>query len=160
TFMAVDTDNTHGETAISQLGTFGGTLITGGTAQAIAESMLPTGAAARTANGGIATDYADVLQVVTEAEAAAVDLTNFPDVNTVFPYGFVTRCVSNCTGSSRTLVADPALGQFDGVVTFGFQIPLQATAAEDPYSISVVFLAMDDSETRSEEHTSELQSRE
>lgn len=65
---------------------------------------------------------------------------------TVFPYGFVVN--NPATPGSRLLPDNPAPGQFDGVVTFAFKVPLQASDADDPYSVTAVFLAVDDTETR------------
>jgi hypothetical protein len=86
----------------------------------------------------------DVLQVITEAEAAAMPL--LPGVTGVFPYGFVVRNPNN--PNSRTLPANPAPNQWDGLVTFAFRVPLQASAAQDVYSVSFIFQAVDDSEIR------------
>jgi hypothetical protein len=85
----------------------------------------------------------DVLQLLTEPEAAAI--TAPAGVRSVFPYGFVVR--NPATSDSRTLPASPAAGQFDGVVTFAFKVPLQASPAADPFTMSVMFLAVDDDQT-------------
>ncbi|HEX7051158.1 MAG TPA: hypothetical protein VF188_13200 [Longimicrobiales bacterium] len=144
TFLAVDTDGTIGETAISSMQHFEGSPAE----STLAPEFLPTGGVARNAaSGEIEPNGADVLQVLTEAEAADVLAAAPTGVTTVFPYGFVTRCVANCIGG-RTLQESPAADQFDGVVTFAFKVPLQTDPADDPFTVSVVVLAVDDSEMR------------
>src|SRR5690606_29130226 len=128
----------HGHTAVSRLITYGGTEITGAAAVVIAEGMIPTGRAVRTPDGRILSKSPDVLQVLTEDEAAEVDLTGTAATD-VFPYGFVVR-TPGVTPGSRTLPGSPAADQFDGLVTFAFKVPLQDTPAEDPFEISMVFL--------------------
>src|SRR5690606_18681610 len=64
----------------------------------------------------------------------------------VFPYGFVVRRVDDPT--TRELPASPAEDQFDGIVTFAYKVPLQATPADDPFTVSVLFLAVDDDEVK------------
>ena len=108
---------------------------------AIAAQILPTGGVSQV-NGQLVPNQADVLQVLTESEAAAVAA---PAGVEVLPYGFVVR---NATDDGRALPASPAPGQYDGVVTFAFKVPLQATAAADPFTITALFLAEDDDETR------------
>ncbi|HEX7118765.1 MAG TPA: hypothetical protein VF212_08260 [Longimicrobiales bacterium] len=143
TFLAVATSGTIGGTALSGLWRFDGSPAD----SAIAAAILPTGAVRLDpATGDVAPAGADVLQVLLEAEVDAIDLTNHPDVVTVFPYGFVVRNPANAT--SRALPASPAEDQFDGLVTFAFKVPLQETAADDPYTVSFLFLAVDDSEVR------------
>lgn len=80
----------------------------------------------------------------TEAEASSFGpLTG---VNSVLPYGFVVRHKTKT--DNRTLDANPAPEQFDGQVTFSVKLPLQATPQNDPYSFSMVFEVVEDSETR------------
>ncbi|MFW6202156.1 MAG: hypothetical protein ACOC8B_06240, partial [Gemmatimonadota bacterium] len=142
TFLAVDTDGTLGETAVSSLVRFDDTDADPG----IAVDVLPTGAARRTTEGTVEPEAPDVFQAITETEAAAVLADAPTGVNTVFPYGFVVRNPDD--PSTRTLPANPAADQFDGVVTFAFRLPLQATSDADPFEVSVVVLAVDDDETR------------
>ncbi|MFW6079544.1 MAG: FG-GAP repeat domain-containing protein, partial [Gemmatimonadota bacterium] len=141
TFLAVDTDGTIDVTAVSRLERFDGSAA----ATSIASELMPTGAVVKDpTDNTIAAAAPDVLQALTEAEAAAV--TAPADVDDVFPYGFVVRNPND--PSSRTLPASPAADQFDGLVTFAFRVPLQATSSDDPFTISAIFLATDDSETR------------
>lgn len=140
TFFAVETGGTIQQTAISALQRFDGSA---GDAS-IAAGILPTGAVVQNPATGVRTSAsADVLQVLTEAEAGAVATP--AGVSSVLPYGFVVR---NASDGSRTLPASPAAGQYDGLVTFAFKIPLQAASAADPFTVSAMFLAEDDSETR------------
>jgi hypothetical protein len=140
TFLAVGINSTINGTAISRLLRFDGSAADPG----IATQVTPTGLVNLTGDGGLASSAPDVLQVLTEDEAAAI--TASPAVTTVFPYGFV---VSNPSlTNSRTLPANPAADQYDGMVTFAFKYPLQATEADDPFSITGIFLALDDGETR------------
>ncbi len=139
TFLAVSTGSTLSGTAVSRLRRFDGSAAD----DAIAPSVLPTGAVVQDRDGHVAPRFADVLQAFTEAEAAGFATPAGVDV---LPYGFV---VSNPNSStSRTLPASPAPGQYDGVVTFAFRIPLQASPAADPFTISVMMQAVDDNVTR------------
>ena len=137
TFFAATTASTLGGSAITTMERFDGSPAASG----IATEILPTGGASQV-DGQVLPNRADVLQVLSESEASAVSA---PAGVGVFPYGFVVRNASN---AGRTLPAGPALGQYDGLVTFAFKIPLQSTAAADPFTVSVMFLAEDDSETR------------
>jgi len=108
---------------------------------AIAAGILPTGAVKQTLFGTITTHSPDALQVFTEAEAAAAD--NFFDA---FPYGFM---IHHATASNtRTLAANPGPNQYDGIITLGLKIPLQANPADDVYGFSMFFVLREDSETR------------
>lgn len=68
TFLAAATDRTLGETPISRLGRFDGAALDAHTATGI----LPTGAALETESGKVASRHPDVLQVLTEADLAAL----------------------------------------------------------------------------------------
>lgn len=111
---------------------------------ALATQMRPTGAVALGGGGDLVSQYPDVLQALTEAEVAA--LAAPASVTEKLPYGFVVRHATDA--STRTLPASPAAGQFDGRVTFAYKLPLQANPADDPFTISVFALAVDDGETR------------
>jgi hypothetical protein len=151
TFVAVQTGGTIGATAVARLDRFDGTPAD----TAIARFVVPTGAVALGETMQMKSLHPDVLQVYTEDAVAAI--TAPAGVVNVFPYGFVVRNASS--QNSRTLPASPGPNQFDGVVTFAFRLPLQADAESDPFSISMMFLAMDDDETRIteslEEHDAE-----
>ncbi|HEX7051070.1 MAG TPA: VCBS repeat-containing protein [Longimicrobiales bacterium] len=146
TFYAVDTDGTIDQTAISSLSRFDGSPAD----SARAAQFIPTGAVAKDATtDAIAPTNPDVLQALAETEADAIQAVAGSagvTVDDVFPYGFVVRNPSDPT--SRTLPPSPAPGQFDGIVTFAFKVPLQATAGEDPFTVSALFLAMDDDEVK------------
>jgi len=135
TFYAVDTDGTVGETAISTFRRFDNSPAD----PALATRLIPAGAIAKHPASNTNTAATDVLQAVTEAEAASIAA---PAGVSVFPYGFVVRNPN--TPTSRTLEANPAADRFDGIVTFAFKVPLQASPADDPFTISLMFLAADD----------------
>ena len=139
TFLAVSTASTITGTPISQMKLFDGS----DAAATIAAAFQPTGAVEQDRTGSVETRFPDVLQVLTETEATAVSA---PVGTKVFPYGFVVSNPNDPT--SRTLPGGPAAGQFDGVVTFAFKVPLQATSAQDPFTVSAMFLAVDDDQTR------------
>ncbi|HET7187308.1 MAG TPA: VCBS repeat-containing protein [Gemmatimonadaceae bacterium] len=141
TLVAVGTSSSLGATPVAEMLRFDGTPAS----PSIAPSIVPTGGVSLNPVTGVMESAGpDVLQVFTEAELAAMSAS--PGVTNVFPYGFVVRNASST--STRTLPANPDGGQLDGIVTFAFRLPLQATAAEDPFTISVTVQAVDDSETR------------
>ncbi len=139
TFVAASTGSTVNGTAISSLRLFDGTPA----ADAIAPQVIPTGAAAQTPGAEFISFGPDVLQVFEESELTGIPVQAGVEL---FPYGFVVRHAASTT--TRTLAPDPAPGNFDGLVTFAFKLPLQATPAEDPFTVSAIFLAVDDDETR------------
>jgi hypothetical protein len=139
TLFAVSTPTTLGGTAFVSMRRFGGALAD----PTLAPQMLPTGLVSPAPFTGTPTSASgDVLQVITEDEAAGVSA---PAGVVVLPYGFVVRSAAS---GGRTLPASPAEGQYDGLLTVAFRLPLQATAADDPFTITLVLLAQDDSETR------------
>lgn len=108
---------------------------------AIAGGILPTGAVKQTLTGTVTTHSPDALQVFTEAEAATAS-----DFFAAFPYGFM---IHHATASNtRTLAANPLRNQYDGIITLGLKIPLQANPANDVYMFSMFFVLREDSETR------------
>jgi hypothetical protein len=148
TFLGVASASTLSTTAIKSMKRFDGS----DAEASIAADFIPTGGVSRNAaTGTMEPNGADVLQVITEAEAGAVSAP--ASVTTVFPYGFVVRNPSASDG--RTLPANPAAGQLDGVVTFAYKVPLQPTATEDPFTVTALFLAVDDGETRITESVEE-----
>ncbi len=139
TFIATRTAKTIDGTAISRLGRFDGTPA----ADAIAVQVMPTGGVEQAPGSDELITGPDVLQVFEETELTGILVKAGAEL---LPYGFVVHNPS--TPNSRRLPANPAANRFDGLVTFAFKIPLQATPAEDPFTVSIVFLAVDDSETR------------
>lgn len=131
TFFATNTG--INASAMSQLLRFDGSAAS----TSIATQIKPTGNVSQL-NGQLVSSQADVLQIITGAEAAALG-------SSILPYGFV---VHNASNGGRTLAASPAANQFDGVVTFAFSFPLQGTADADPYTVVGQFQAADDSQTR------------
>ncbi|MGA2382721.1 MAG: VCBS repeat-containing protein [Gemmatimonadales bacterium] len=138
TFLAVSTPSTLGGTAIATLKKFDGSDITTG----LETQVLPTGWADLSGTAGFTSRAPDVLQAYTETEVGAV--TPPADVTSIQPYAFIVRNPSST--SSRTLTANPGVSQFDGLVTFAFRVPLQATAADDPFTISMMVLPVDDNQ--------------
>ena len=139
TFVAVATSSTINQTAVSTLRRADGS----NAAPALALQVLPTGLAQVDSTGAVGSAFADVMQVLAESEIV-IDVPTA--VTEIFPYGFVVRR----TGSTLTRMLDPSPlpDQFDGIVNFAFRIPLQANAADNPTTLSVVMLALDDSDTR------------
>jgi hypothetical protein len=121
---------------------------------AIAQQMVPTGAASLDAAQRMRSSYPDVLQVFTEAEVAAI--TPPAGVTELFPYGFV---VSNpATPGSRTLPNAANDNDWGGLVTFAFRYPLQlAGAAADPFTVTFQVVIVQDTETRMTESIEERQ---
>jgi len=109
---------------------------------AIAAGIMPTGAVRQTLTGGITTHSPDVLQVFTEDELAPLIAAGYDP----FPYGYVVR--HKTLTNTRTLAANPGPNQYDGLITFGIKIPLQANPADDIYGFSMFFVVVDDSDTR------------
>ena len=147
TFVAVSTATSLPGTPVSVMRRFDGSEADA----AIAPLVVPTGAVALGDSLQMRSLRPDVLQAFTEAEVAAIPVP--AAVTNVFPYGFV---VSNPNdGASRGLPANPAPNQFDGLVTFAFRVPMQASdagttngATKDVFTLTMRFLAVDDSETR------------
>ncbi|TSA80603.1 hypothetical protein FNU79_16390 [Deinococcus detaillensis] len=142
TLLAVGTLGADGMTALSSVKKFDGTPAD----PAVAPTILPTHGMTfdRASNRAALLGGAQDLQVYSEAEAASLPLPG--GVTRAFPYGFVVR--NSAVSSSRTLSANPAAGQFDGVVTIAMKLPLQASATDDPFSFSLNVEAVDDSVTR------------
>jgi hypothetical protein len=135
TFLGVITASTLNQTAVSRFIRFDGSPAD----PALAAQLIPThgmNTTGTTVEGSRAS-----LQVYREGELPATD----PSAISVLPYGFVVR---NASDGSRTLSANPASDQFDGLITFAFRIPLQPSAQDDPFKISVRFQVVEDSSTR------------
>jgi uncharacterized delta-60 repeat protein len=134
-------------TPFSALGKFDGTAAS----NSIAPEVQPTHGSRFNPFTGLAevrNNQAD-LQVFTEAEMTSLvasAASGWPSTYTPFPYGYVVRNKYNT--SNRTLGADPPVGQFDGLVTFGFKVPLQATVTDDPFAYSVEFVIAQDNVAR------------
>jgi hypothetical protein len=139
TFVAVSTASTISGTAVREILKFDGSPA----ATSDAENWIPTGAAYLTIPQTISSLSPDVLQVFTEAEAASFAV---PAGVTAFPYGFMARHAT--ATNTRTLAANPGTNVFDGYVTFAFKVPLPGSQANDPYSVKLMVMAVDDSETR------------
>jgi len=150
TLMLVSRAGVVGGTALSTLRRFDGTPADTN----IARLVVPTGAVAM---GGDLVSmqalYPDVLQVLTEAEAAAI--VEPADVTNVFPIGYVVR--NKSTNANRSLPVPTDANQYDGLLTVSFRLPLQATSAQDVFSFFFQVLAVTDTETRLTESIEESQ---
>lgn len=144
TFVPVETASTVPGTAVSRLRLFDDSEVPAAAATGLAASLVPTGAVRLGDTLQMEPAAVDVLQVFQESEISAVTLP--AGVTGAFPYGFVTR--NPRRASDRVLPANPATDEWDGLVTFAFRLPLQADADDDPFTVSMLFLAMEDSETR------------
>ena len=135
---------TQDQTAILGLRLFDGSPAT----TDIARTILPTHAMVLS-GAPVVLGGSEDFQAFQESDVTNLtsNLSGF-GVTSVFPYGFVTRCVNHCTAGTRDLAANPAPGQFDGLVTFAMKMPLQATPTADPFSFSLLFEVVDDSTTR------------
>ncbi len=140
TFVAVSTARTIGQTPVLRLLHADGSPAD----PALALQFIPTGLAFVENDGSLGSAFADVLQVFTEDEIA--DIAAPATVTNIFPYGFVVRRTGS--SSTRDLPASPAAGQFDGIINVAYRIPVQANAADNPSTIAVMLLALDDAQTR------------
>lgn len=142
TFVAVDatTPNTIPGTAVRNLKRFDGTDAN----PALANDITPLHG--MMSAGGVPTVNASLADFMAFTENEAGSLGTLSGVRSVLPYGFVVR--NKATGTSRTLAANPVATQYDGQVTFAVELPLQATATDDPYTFSLVFEVVQDSATR------------
>ena len=140
TFMAVETAHTIPGTAVSTFLRADGSPAD----PLLAQQLVPTGTAFLDNGGDVVSLHPDVLQVITEDEAANIQAP--AAVMNIFPYGFVVRRTGDNT--SRVLNASPAASTHDGIVNFALRIPLHPDPTQNPSTLSIMVLALDDSETR------------
>jgi hypothetical protein len=121
---------------------------------ALAQDIVPAGAAVLGDDGRMRGGYPDVLQVFTEAEVAAIAPP--AEVTSLFPYGFV---VSNpATPASRTLPNAADDNDWGGLVTFAFRYPVQPPGSgSEPFSVTFHAVIVQDTETRLTESIEERQ---
>ncbi|WP_146160698.1 hypothetical protein [Deinococcus arcticus] len=137
---------TYGGTAVRSLGRFDGTPLTDPVA--LAQSVMPIQGRSLQGTTVVMNDSQMDFQILPETEVADLQATlTSPDLN-LLPYGFVVRCVSNCASGARTLAANPAADQYDGQVTLALRFPKPAQSKEEPYTFSMLFEIVLDSETR------------
>ena len=135
TFLAVVTTSSINSSAISRFQLFNGDPANA----ALATQMLPMHGMT---NFGTTVDPLRAsMQVYRSAELPAVD----PNAIDLLPYGFVVRHASN---GSRTLAANPAPNQFDGLVTLAFKLPIQSNSQQNPYRVTMRFQVVEDTNTR------------
>ena len=140
TFVPVRTAGTIGQTPVRVFRRPDGSAAD----PALALQLVPTGFVVVDGSGMLTAPVADVLQAFTESEIGAV--TGTPAVIDLFPYGFMVRRVG--TRQMRTLPASPDADEFAGIINFAYRIPLQPNPADDPSTITLIMLALDDSDTR------------
>ncbi len=141
-FLAVSTPTGLGESAIADMRSYGGTLLTTPT---LAQSFKPTHGMRYNAltNTTETSPGAEDFQVFDESEVSSFATTGVVPIN----YGFVVRRTSP-NPTNRSLAANPATNQFDGRVTFAVRFPLQTTISDDPFTFSMDFLVVTDDQTR------------
>ena len=150
TLLLVARSNTFTGTAISTLKRVDGTNAPG----SLATQVVPTGAVIKGADiQNVTSPYPDVLQVLTEAEAAAI--TKPVDVLDIFPVGVMVR--SKNTNANRALPVPTDPNQYDGLITLSFRVPLQSSTTQDINAIFFEVLAVTDTETRLTESIEESQ---
>ena len=151
TFVAYATPSTRAQTAVSSLTRFDGSGYADGTlADAIARSILPAHGVTGSGTTIQVVDAMADMQAFSESELASLPTAG----GTPLAYGYVVRCVSSCS-DPRTLAAHPAAGEYDGAVTFAVKLPVQATASDNPFTFSMIFLAVEDPTTRLTESVEE-----
>jgi hypothetical protein len=137
-------------TPISSMTRFDG----GAVPSTVALQVAPTGAVALGSDlvtmQGL---YPDVLQAYTEAEIASIAAP--AGVTSIFPVGWSVR--SKNTNANRTLPATSDPNQWDGLFTLSIRLPLQASATQDVFSVTVSLLAITDSEVKLTESIEEAQ---
>src|SRR5262245_41449567 len=111
---------------------------------ALVRQLKPTGLATTEVAGRVIGFGPDVLQVVTEAEVAAGSVPAAG--RNIFPYGFMTRRENDNT--TRELPPSPDPDDFAGVMTIAFRLPLQVNNEDNPTTITLIMLALDDSQVR------------
>ncbi|HYJ81073.1 MAG TPA: hypothetical protein VEW03_15780, partial [Longimicrobiaceae bacterium] len=150
TVLMVSRAGTIAGTALSTMRKFDGTPAD----PAIAPLIVPTGAVGMAGdNVTMLSPYPDVLQVLTEAEVAAIPMPG--DVSNIFPVGYMVRHKTSTANRSLPVPTDP--NQYDGLLTASFRVPLQATSANDVFSYFFQVLAVTDTETRLTESIEESQ---
>ncbi|HEU4561626.1 MAG TPA: hypothetical protein VFS20_27620 [Longimicrobium sp.] len=154
TYVLAGTASTFAGTPVNLVRRFDGTNSPAGAT--IAQNVIPTGMTGMGSDlVSMVSSYPDVLQVFTEAEVAAI-ASKPANVTNVFPAGYVVR--SKNSTANRTLpsaAADP--NQFDGLLTVGVRVPLQATVQEDVFIMGIFLMAVTDTETRMTESIEEAQ---
>ena len=141
-FLAVSTATGFGESAIANMSSYGGTLLT---TPALAQSFKPTHGMRYNAltNSPEISPGAEDFQVFDESEVSSFATAGVVPIN----YGFVVRRTTP-NPVNRTLAANPGTNQFDGRVTFAMRFPLQTSISDDPFTFSMDFLLVTDDQTR------------
>jgi hypothetical protein len=125
TFVAVRTANTIPDTPVRLFERRDQTAASG----AVARLLEPTALAAVDADGNLVTVVPETLRELRSSQMRAMALPSGAEA--LFPYGFAVLRAPRGSG-------------FDAVVTFAFRIPEQASALDNPATVSVLFLLVDD----------------
>lgn len=95
--------------------------------KALAAQLTPTGLVGINGDGTVFTVDPDVVQSLTDAQVSATAVP--AGASTIFPVAFPVRRLVSTT--------------FDGVVTIGFRLPVATLPEDNPTSISIEFLIVD-----------------
>ena len=148
TLIPVSTSSTISGTPFTSLKLFNGAEASA----SIAATIVPTGAVALGEDIEMRSLYPDVLQVFEESEVAAITLP--AGYTNIFPYGFVVRNANST--ANRTLPVASTPNDFGGLLTFAFRVPMQpGGSTSDPFSITFLAMAVEDTETRMTESIEE-----
>jgi trimeric autotransporter adhesin len=141
-FLATGSASSVGESGIADMQSYGGTALN---TPALAQAFKPTHGMRYkvSSNSAEINPDAEDFQAFEESEVAGFATGGLLPLT----YGFVVRR-SSANPTDRTLPASPAANQFDGRVTFAMRFPLQATAANDPFTFAMNFLVVTDDQTR------------
>lgn len=128
TFVALRTSSTLPNTAVRTFQRADGSPAN----SALALQLIPTALSAADADGSLVTIAADNLRGLSTDDMTKLTLPS--GAAGVFPYSFVIRRFPSIAGGPS----------FDGVVTFAYRLPDEDNAQDDPDTISVLFLVIDD----------------
>jgi hypothetical protein len=150
TMMLSSSAGTISGTALTSIKKFDGTAASA----SIAPFIVPTGFV--TLGQDLVTmtsPYPDVIQVYSEAEIAAIAA---PPGESLFPIGYVVRN-ADYTVPNRTIPVQTDANDYRGVLSLTFRLPLQASASQDPFSLTFNVVAVTDTETKLTETIEESQ---
>ncbi|MHA0043630.1 FG-GAP-like repeat-containing protein [Deinococcus sp. PEB2-63] len=143
TLLAAALTGNAGGTAISALDKYPGgtaTPFTQTERDALARQIRPTSPVTQdpfSQTPALVRGEEDALQVYFEGDVSSLTLPA-GQTGSVLPYGFVGHA-----GASRTV----PVGMNTGTVTLAVKIPLQAAAKDDPYTVTLTFVPVQDSVT-------------
>src|SRR5262249_17436203 len=126
-FIAVRTAATLGTTDVRTLQRADGSAAS----SALAAQLTPTGLSTVDGDGNLVTISQNILKTLTSDDVAKTTLPT--GAAAILPFGFVVRRPPAATAPAS-----------DGVLTFAYRFPLQPASQDDPSTISVLFLIIDD----------------